>query len=101
MGLLVVLNPDDQDARLAAGVLLSALGPGRKHRADLPLPPLRHVSVLFVGPPQAHVLAAAHREARAVAVVAKHMANLFCPRGVLWASGPTLLEAAKRATGRN
>lgn len=96
--LLIVMNPEDQDARLAAGVLLSALGPGRKHRADLPLPPLRHVSVLFVGAPSAAVLASTHAQARAVAVVATHAAQVV-PPGVLWASGPTLLEAARRATG--
>lgn len=99
MTLLVVYDPTNKDARVAAGVLLSNLGPGRRHRSSLPLPELRRVSVLFVGAPEAHVLAAAHREARAVAVVAKHMAPLFTPKGVLWASGYTLEEAARNATG--
>lgn len=100
MTLLVVYDPDNQDACLAAGVLLSKLGPGRQHRATLPLPlpRLHRVSVLFVGAPSAPVLAAAHAEARAVAVVATHAAQVT-PPGVLWASGPTLEEAARRATG--
>lgn len=98
MTLLVVYDPTNQDARVAAGVLLSKLGPGRRHRADLPLPELRRVSVLFVGAPSAPVLAAAHAEARAVAVVATHAAQVT-PPGVLWASGPTLEAAARRATG--
>lgn len=99
MTLLVVYDPDNLDARVAAGVLLSKLGPGRRHRSSLPLPRLHRVSVLFVGAPEAHVLAQAHREARAVAVVARHMAPLFTPKGVLWASGYTLEEAARNATG--
>lgn len=98
MTLLVVYDCDDMDARIAAGVLLSRLGPGRGCRAGLPLPDLRHVSVLFVGEPSALVLALAMQEARAVAVVAKHTADIL-PRGVLWTSGPTLTEAARRATG--
>lgn len=98
MNLLVVYDPTNQDARLAAGVLLFALGPGLRRRSDLPLPVLRHVSVLFVGAPSAPVLAAAHAEARAVAVVATHAADVI-PPGVLWTSGSTLEEAARLATG--
>lgn len=100
MTLLVVYDPTNQDARAAAGLLLSKLGPGRRHQSDLPLPDLRRLSVLFVGAPEAHVLAQAHREARAVAVVALHMAPLFTPPGVLWASGYTLEQAARNATGQ-
>lgn len=98
MTLLVVYDPDNIDSRVAAGVLISALGPGRRHRSSLPLPVLRRVSVLFVGAPSAAVLAAAHAEARAVAVVATHAAQVT-PPGILWASGPTLEAAARRATG--
>jgi len=98
MTLLVVYDPTNPDAGLAAGVLLSALGPGRRHRSDLPLPPLHRVSVLFVGAPPADVLAVAHNQARAVAVVATHAAQVL-PAGVLWASGPTLEQAARQATG--
>lgn len=88
----------NQDATRAGGVLHCALGPGRSHDANRPLPPLDGLSVAFVGAPPAHVLLSALAEARAVAVVATHEADLV-PKRVLWASGPTLEEAARCATG--
>ena len=99
MSLLVVYDPDNQDARIAAGVLIHALGPGRRCSSALPLPDLFRVSVLFVGEPSALVLALALQEARAVAVVSTHAPDL-APKGVLWASGPTLEAAARAATGQ-
>ncbi|MCZ8080310.1 MAG: hypothetical protein O9289_17435 [Rhodobacteraceae bacterium] len=97
--LLIVLDPEDPDARAAAGVYHFAHGPGVEHPAGMPLPPLEWFSVLFVGPPPADVLAFALAEARAVCVLATYEPDIL-PRGLLWASGPTLREAARQGTGR-
>lgn len=99
MNLLVVYDPNNQDACTAADIVLYALGPGERHQAGTPLPHLDGRSIFFVGPPPAHVLVAAHQEAAAVAVVAKHMAGLFTPADVIWVSGWSLEQAARDATG--
>jgi hypothetical protein len=97
--LLIVLDSNDPDARAAAGVYHFSHGPGVEYPAGVPLPPLEWLSVLFVGPPPADVLAAALVEACAVCVLATYEPAIL-PKGLLWASGPTLREAARQGTGR-
>lgn len=98
--LLIVFDANDPDARLAADIYHYAHGPAVEHPVGQPLPDLEWHSVLFIGAPPASVLAFALAEACAVAALATYEPTVL-PRGrreILWASGPTLEEAALRST---